>query len=265
MRKIAFRPLSFEKQMTVLLPVVMLFLLLVGVLAVSRGREAAGADPKEGSGTSAAAAVSGAPPTSFLVTVHGDKLQYLTVLTADPSVPRVGVCSYDPTTRLPDGTATEIYDAGGIRVLQTALQKSLSIPLDFYLDFSYDELQELVQYYGGGVGVSLPKAVLKTDDTGLPVSFPSGEWHLSAYQIYELMRSAEGEPTLSSPVASSLWCDMINRYLIEGRDLSRDFSVLASTCDTNLKIFHFESSLPTLRELVRCAPLGVIEERGYNR
>ena len=262
MRKIAFRPLSFEKQMTVFLPVVMLFLLLIGVLAVSRSREGAN---QEGSGSISAAPVAGAPPVSFLVTVHGDRLQYLTLLTVDMATPRVGICSYDPTTRLPDGTAAEIYEKSGALALQRAFQKSLSSPLDFYLDFSYDELQELIQYYGGGVNVDLPKAVFRTDDAGLPVSFRSGEWHLSAYQVYELMLAAEGEPALSCPIASSLWCDMINRYLTDRRDFTRDFSVLATVGDTNIKIFHLESSLPALRGLVRYAPLGVIEERRRDR
>ncbi len=263
MRKITFRPLSFEKQMTVLLPVVMLFLLLIGVLAVSRSREQVSTTaPEGGTAPSATAPVSEAPPVYLLATVHGESLHYLTVIKVDPATPRVSICSFSPTTRLPDGTAAELYGEGGIRALQTALQKSLSIPLDFYLDFSYDGLKDLVQYYGAGVTIALPQALTRVDETGLPVSFPAGELHLSAYQTYELMKAAAEEPELIVPVASSLWCGMINRYLTEGREFRRDFSVLTAAGDTNIKIFHLESCLPILREMTRYAPLGVVEERG---
>ncbi len=257
MRRILLKRLSFEKQMTVLLPTVMLVLLLFGVLVVSRSRERAAVDPGESTAaTRASSSDTGA--VNILVLLHGETLHHLTLVGIHPDADHIAVSSMALDLSLPAGTAAEVYESGGAPSLQAELEKRLAVPLDFYVDLSYDGLRKLLEYIGGGVTVTLPQAVSRVDEAGLSVSFPAGELHLFAYPVYELMQAVAAEPPeVSLPTATSLWCGVAERLLAADRQPVRDFSALANAADTNIKIFHLESYRSALQAVMTRRLLAV--------
>lgn len=259
MRRLALKRLSFEKQMTVLLPMVMLLALLMGMLAVSRKRETASVDAGEGiAAPSVSSPVSTAPAVNILLLLRDQSLDFITVVRFKPVGALITVSAIDPDIVLSGGTAAQIYQLSGASAVREQLEQTLALPLDFYADFSYDGLRRLVQYYGDGVSITLPQAVSRVDAVGLSVSFPAGKLHLSARQIYELMlAAAQTEATLRLPLVSSLWCGLFNDYLTPERELTRDFSAMSAACDTNIKIFHWEAYLPALEQMAQYAPVAV--------
>lgn len=240
MRRIHLKPIPFYIQMTVFLPLIMIFLLCIGILVFNRLQET---PPQE----EAPVAETPAPPVGVLCILREGETAFYTAVTVDPATRTV---SAKPLT---DAAFHDLYLAHGAAFLREHLYNN-GIAVDFYVDITFEELRELLQYLGGGVAVTLEEGVTHTDSAGLTVSFPAGAHTLSANQTADLLRGMAKREEASKTVAQ-LWADAVCRYLVKERDLLADYTVLEDTGETDIRIYDFHKALPYIKKVTEEGPL----------
>ncbi len=215
MRKLCLRQVSFEKQMTVFLPLLSVVLLLCGVLGVSRVRQT---DAPSGEGERTAP-VSGEPVT-VAVRFCANEAVLVTALRIEPQNGRI-LLAAAPSAFVGDHAVT--LDAAGVR--------------------------SLLEYYGDGVPVTLKEAVSYTDESGLRAAFPAGRVRLFANQAAEILTVAAARG--QTDIALSLLEGALKSYLSPHRPFADDFAALAAAADTDIRIYHFHRCVAVLTAMAQ--------------
>lgn len=238
MKRIRLKDISFQMQMTVVLPIVMGVLVLIGIGAVAKGRQMRNETLTENTTVTVPTTINPVKPMTFVLLVGEKTPSFVTTVHTDGQ--------HKASFQYMDGAkVTKWYQSGGANGVKTYLNA------DYYLDMTVEGLRLMLEYYGGGVTVWLPQTVRFTDDAGLSVIFPQGKNHLSSNQVAELLHYCLGhhtEPWVQKLVAE-LWEDMVRRYLVAGRNFEQDYKVLTEYGDTDIRISDFTALLPVLKRM----------------
>lgn len=234
MKRLHLKSIPLYIQVTVFLPIVLALLLLIGILIFNRMQETALIEklPDEETRVS---------PVGVLCILREEETVFFTVVTVDPTAAKV------TATPLTDGLINEIYQKDGAAVLLDRLQKQ-GKQIDFYVDVTFEQMREWLQYLGDGVGVTLQENVTYTDVTGLTVSFPAGVLTLSANQTADMLRAVSPLPTATRTVAN-IWEDIVHRYTVKDRNFTSDYAVLTDVGDTDIRVYDFQKALPHLKKM----------------
>ncbi len=235
MKRLQLKSIPFYIQMTVFLPIVMVLLLTVGILVFNRMQET---PPLEEIPLTEATVA----PVSVLCILREEQTAFYTVVTVDPTARTV------TATPLTDSETDTIYQEDGAAVLLDRLEQR-GEKVDFYVDVTFEQLREWLEYLGNGIGVTLPENITYTDDTGLMISFPAGNLTLSANQTADMLRALEQQPTAVRTVAD-IWENMMRRYIVKGRDFTSDYTALTDIGDTDIRIYDLHKALPHLKKMV---------------
>lgn len=238
MKRIRLKDISFQTQMTVVLPMVMGVLVLIGISAVAKGRENRNENVTEKTTVTDSAAIHTAKPMTFVLLVGDQTPCFVTTVQIDEKQ-KASFRYYD------SDLVTKTYKDGGAQGVKEQLGA------DYYLNMTVEGLRLMLEYYGGGVSVWLPQAVRFTDDAGLLVSFPQGKNHISSNQAAELLTYCMKHHTESwtRELVTELWEDMVGRYLVAGRNFEQDYTVLTEYGDTDIRISDFTALLPRLKRM----------------
>ncbi len=234
MKRLHLRTIPFYIQMTVFLPIVMVLFLVIGILVFNRVQKA---PPKEENMPPEAVIA----PVDVLCILREQETVFYTVVTVDPMIQTV---TAKPLT---DKETDTVYRSDGAAVLLEALQER-GEEVDFYVDITFEQMREWLQYLGNGVGVVLDDKVTYTDAAGLTVSFPAGAITLSANQTADMLRGVAKQPH-SSQTAAILWENLVRRYTVKERDFASDYTALTDIGDTNIRIYDFHKALPHLQKM----------------
>ncbi|MBP3382245.1 MAG: LCP family protein [Clostridia bacterium] len=180
-------------------------------------------------------------PVGVLCILREDETAFYTVVTVDPTARTV--------TALPltDNEIDEIYRKDGAAVLRDRLQEK-GEQVDFYVDVTFEQMREWLQYLGNGVGVTLQENITYTDTAGLVVSFPAGTLTLSANQTADMLRAVEPLPTAAQTVAN-VWAGIVRRYTTQDRNFTADYTALTDIGETDIHIYDFQKALPHLEKM----------------
>lgn len=241
MKRIHLKPIPFYIQMTVFLPLVMIFLLCVGILVFNRLQNVSSKEEVP-------VAETPAPPVGVLCILREGETAFYTAVTVDPATRTVSA------RPLNDTAFHDMYLAHGAAFLREYLYNN-GVAVDFYVDVTFEELRELLQYLGDGVAVTLPQAVAYTDAAGLSVSFPAGMLNLSANRTADLLRGIVGRDTATDTVAA-MWADILCRYLVKERETAADYKALADVGETDIRIYDFHAALPHIKKMTARGSLG---------
>lgn len=240
MRKLRLKSISFEKQMTVVLPLFMVVLLLIGILIVNRLRVTTPTDAGEGKAgfDTIEQPLPITKPIKVVFILHDHKTAFFSLLDMQPT----GAVTVAPLTNV-----GEIYKDKGAIVLREAVGAT------YYADITFENMRQILQYYGDGAAVTLEHAVHYTDEAGLSVSFPAGKLHLSSNQVSDLLHALADERDAANVVAA-LHADMFNRYMYTSRDATNMYGIFAEYADTDIRIYDFEKHLPLIQALAARTP-----------
>lgn len=234
MKRLHLKPIPLYIQMTVFLPIVLAVLLTAGILAFNRMQK----DPPVEEVPQTQMQVS---PVGVLCILREDETVFYTVVTVDPTA---GTVTAMPLT---DSETDELYRKDGAAVLLEHLQEQ-GKRVDFYVDVTFEQMREWLQYLGGGVGVTLQENVTYTDTSGLTVAFPAGVLTLSANQTADMLRAVTPMPTAARTVAN-VWEGIVRRYTAKDRDFTADYTALTDIGDTDIRIYDFQKALPYLKKM----------------
>jgi len=240
MRRLQLKPIPFYIQMTVFLPLVMILLLCVGILVFNRMQKI----PQKEETPATEPIVS---PVGVLCVLREGETAFFTEVSVDPTARTVRA------TPLTDGAIKDIYDTHGAAYLREWLYDS-GTAVDFYLDITFEQLRELLQYLGSGIAVTLEETVTHTDAVGLTVSFPVGMHTLSANQTVDLLRGIAEKGAQGETVAY-LWADILCRYMVKERNPLADYTALVDMGDTDIRIYDFHKALPYIKKVTEEGPL----------
>jgi hypothetical protein len=236
MRRIRLKHISFQTQMTVILPMILAVLLFIGISTVARRREMeiTKTDPT----TATTQTVIAAEPIRILLMIGKDAPKYLTVA----QVKGANAIECMPVTV---ADMTEIYDKKGARGLKEAVNAA------YYVQFTVDGIREMLQYYGNGVTVFLPQQVDFVDEDGLKVSFSAGENRVSSNQAAEILMYYinKEKDSIAEQMVAQMWEDAIETYIVAGRDFQQDYDALTQYADTDIRISQFSAVLPRLQNI----------------
>ena len=236
MRRIRLKHISFQTQMTVILPMILAVLLFIGISTVARRREmeTTKTDPT----TATTQTVIAAEPICILLMIGKDAPKYLTVA----QVKGANAIECMPVTV---ADMTEIYDKKGARGLKEAVNAA------YYVQFTVDGIREMLQYYGNGVTVFLPQQVDFVDEDGLKVSFSAGENRVSSNQAAEILMYYinKEKDSIAEQMVAQMWEDAIETYIVAGRDFQQDYDALTQYADTDIRISQFSAVLPRLQNI----------------
>ncbi len=239
MKRIHLKPIPFYIQMTVFLPLTMILLLCIGILVFHRVQQ----EPPAEAIPEAQTLIS---PVGVLCILREGETVFYTAVTVDPTAHTV------TATPITDAEAHDIYTVYGAAVLRERLYDA-GLPVDFYVDITFEQLREWLQYLGDGIGVTLEQTARYTDDAGLSVSFPAGILTLSANRTADFLRAIRQQQSAGQTVAA-LWGDIVCRYLVKGRSFAADYTALVDTGETDIRIYDFHRALPYLEKVAREGP-----------
>ncbi len=236
MRRIRLKDISFQTQMTVVLPMILAVLVFIGISTVARRREVDTAQTHQTTaGTQSQAVIES---TRILLMIGKYAPQYLAVAQVDGT----NVVECMPIT-VEDRDV--IYQNQGARGLKE------TVDAEYYIFFTVEGMREMLQYYGNGVTVNLPEKIEFVDEEGLKVSFPAGENQVSSNQVAEiLLYYIERDTDMAAQqLVAELWEDAIQRYIVAGRDFQQDYDALTQYADTDIRISQFSAFLPRLQNI----------------
>ncbi len=239
MRKIQLKEVSFEKKMTILLPIFMSVLLLLGTTTVNRIRKVEAVEGQGGRQIGEQQALPIAEPLRIVCVLEEGENAFLTVLHIEPQ----GVIKTEPIT---DGDLMALYKRDGAAVLKESLQA------EYYADITFEGLKQMLEYYGDGATVTLDGALQYTDDAGVTISFPAGQLHLSANQVLDLLRALSGEKDGAETVAA-LHAELFERYVDTKREAAHIYAAFVENADTDIRIYDFEKYSALLQALQTAA------------
>ncbi len=234
MKRLQLKSIPFYIQMTVFLPIVMVLLLTVGILVFNRMQKTPLLEEMPVTEPTVA-------PVGILCILREEQTVFYTVVTVDPTARTVTAAP------LTDRETDTIYREYGAAVLRDRLQEK-GERVDFYVDITFEQLREWLQYLGNGIGVTLPENVTYTDASGLMVSFPAGKLTLSANQAADMLRAVAKQPN-AARTAANIWENMIHRYAVKGRDFTSDYTALTDIGDTDIRIYDLHKALPHLKKM----------------
>lgn len=234
MKGLRLKSIPLYIQMTVFVPIVAGVLLIIGILVFNRMQET---QPIEETPQPAVQIAS----VGVLCILRENDTAFYTVVKVDPAAGTV------TATPLTDDETDEIYRKSGAAALRERLEEK-GKQADFYVDITFEQMREWLQYLGSGVGVTLQENITYTDDTGLAVSFPAGVMTLSANQTADMLRAVTPLPTAVRTVAD-LWEDIVRRYTVKDRNFTADYTALTDIGDTDIHIYDFEKALPHLKKM----------------
>ncbi len=234
MKRLQLKSIPFYIQMTVFLPIVMVLLLGVAILVFHRMQKAPFLEELPQKEITV-------QPVGVLCILREEQTVFYTLVTVDPTAREVNA------TPLVDRETDEVYRKDGAAVLLERLQ-ARGEEADFYVDVTFEQLREWLQYLGNGIGVTLPEKVTYTDTAGLAVSFPSGQLTLSANQTADMLRAVARYPTAATTVAG-IWENMVERYTKKERNFTSDYTALTDIGDTDIRIYDLHKALPHLKKM----------------
>ena len=223
MRRLQLKSISFEKQMTVVLPCCIAILFVFGVAMVHR-RQAEDIVDENGEGYSRT--LQQAEPVSILCVLQEEERMFCSL---------VRVSLPDTVTAEPLTNVETVYHRDGVLAAKAA------VGADYYVDMRFDDLRRLLQYCGDGVQVYLEESVYYTDHKGLSVLFPEGNRRLSANQaVYLLRASDEG----NGGWIADMCADLVVRYGFQTEKAYDRYAALTECADTDIRIYDFAKYLP---------------------
>ena len=234
MKRLRLKPIPFYIQMTVLLPIVLMLLLLFGVLVFNRMQQMLVIEEE-------IQVDERVPPVSVLCILHEQETAFFTVVTVDVSANKV------MATSLLDEQTAQIYHEKGAAVLLEHIQQQGGV-IQYYIDITFDEMREWLQYLGSGVTVTLEEVMYYTDSSGLTITFPTGTVVLSANQTADMLRAVATRPRAYVTV-EEMWENVVKRYVVRDRDLLSDYTALTDIGDTDIYIYDFHKALPHLKKM----------------
>ncbi len=234
MKRLHLKSISLYIQMTVFLPIVLALLLVLSILVFHRMQQ----KPIIEEPIQQEVVVA---PVGVLCILREEETIFYTVLTVDPSAKTV---SAKPLT---DSQTDMVYRQNGAAVLLDRLQEQ-GEAVDFYVDVTFEQMRQWLQYLGSGVGVTLQQEITYTDTAGLTVSFPSGNLELSANQTADMLRAVT-QHTYADMTVARVWENIAKRYIIKDRNFMADYKALTDVGETDIRIYDFYRALPYLQKM----------------
>lgn len=245
MKRIYLRTISFQKQMTVILPCLLAVLLTMGVLTVERFRqtEVMGED---GTAPPADVSLSLEQPLSLLCITHEEDTVFFSCLSIQPS----GEISAQPLEGL-----KPLYRKNGAAALKE------TVGTTYYADMSFEDVRQLLQYCGGGVSAYPETVIDYVDSAGLRVRFPAGRLHLTANRTVDFLRGL-AEDAAGMRTVARMHADLFTRYALQTERVAGIYAAFAEYANTDIRIYDFQKYLPVLEQLAaqRTEKTGVKQE-----
>ncbi len=237
MCKLRLKECLAGKGITVLLPLVVSALLLVGALAANHFRAVQQAgESKTGTGNSVR--VEGLPlsePLRVACILHEKETVYITLMEIKPS----GEIEFsDKTTP----QAMEIFrDAGGegVRALVQA---------SYYAAVSFEGLRDMLVESGIYTSIYLPQAYTYTDMAGLQVTFPAGQVNVSGNQVPDLLYAVATDAQ-GGDIIAALHTDLFAQYISATQTAGEVYTLFVRNADTDIRIYDFTQHLPLIEAI----------------
>lgn len=231
MKGLRLKRISFEKEMTVVLPFVVILLLCIGILCINRLR----AEEVQSSATQQLYNKEEKLSRAFslVLILHEQDMLFITNLEITES---------GEARAVPLPAMREVYTKAGAKGVLDMTKAS------FYADITFEALQEILQYYGEGVYCVLESAVEYGGEEGMKTSFPAGRLHVPANRVSELLRALAGTAD-GEAVVAALHEDMFERYACAENEPQKMYAFFADRADTDIRIYDFTQCLPWIESL----------------
>lgn len=236
MRKFRLKDITIEKQMTVVLPIAMAILLLIGTLTVNRLRAVRATSESNGEGKTVLLS-DGLPlsePLRIVFSLHQADSLLCTLMQLTPS----GELTFSDIS---GDIAAQLYQQSGIMAVRDAWGAQ------YYADFTFDGWQRMFAVCGERVTVYLSEGYAYRDKGGLQVTFPAGRVQLSGYQAVDLLYAA-----MASDAGGEIAALLHKALCLQSFQVSEQenlFTRFTTVAATDIRIYDFEKYLPVLQAL----------------
>ncbi len=245
MRKLRLKPIQNRWVWGILALVVLSLGVVTAIATVGRVQTQSLSSSSTHSTTPQTTARRQLPP---VVLVVGEKEKiFFTQVSVDVTDRTIAVSPALPTAQISAKEAERIYINEGIKGFCEKVYPAATDMI--YAAFTFEDMRELLQYYGDGLEIVLNEPLEYTDAVGMTTGFPAGKRWLSANQVADLLRGLSAEDVEARRIVAELWVDFFKRYISGERDLLKDYSAFANCCDTNIRIYTMVEYVPLLEEI----------------